>query len=153
MEPRPSEDAMRDMCPRIAEYVKINTVTHKIHPNGVVSFYLTFPDGKKREFGTVNYTWDGIKQHLDRRIINAANIHCDHCNQDLNIQIACAMCAKSICVRCYLYMMDDTRGVHKCPYCTFTVGEPWPAEEHNARIRDMLDRYTGKVGDTHAKSS
>lgn len=67
---------------------------------------------------------------------------CLVCYEEMRGSFGCFNCKNTICLRCYIRLLDHNRGITKCPVCRFEDGEEI---QDDKELNDFLDKKVAEL--------
>jgi len=111
---------MNALIHKIKEYIP--NVSIKLLKNEEGELEIIFINQKAILTILKNNTWDEVKRNIDAKLKNIKE--CEVCLTNINTKIvSCNKCSKYVCYECYINIIKSNKGISKCPYCRFEIGE------------------------------
>jgi len=135
--------------------IKRNQLVHRIRdylPNEKIQFKkheitgdleIIFTNKKAMMTILDSNTWDEIKRHIDVKMSNERSNECSICstNEIQKRRVTCTKCANEWCVNCYIRIFRTNKGITKCPFCRYSIGEEFPEYMVEIGVQQILDRF------------
>ena len=88
-------------------------------------------------------TLEEIKRNIDTNMNMGSTTSCAICDDNENDKVSCCGCSQIWCVSCYIGIYRENKGLIKCPFCNFKVGEVVPDHLIDRGIMKIMDKLYG----------